>query len=83
MKTMQYLYTATVAFGGLGHAYPSILAHLEAQEASSIDTRSLKKRVAFDAASQLIDTTGDYAFVAPGDGDQRGPCPGLNAMANQ
>ena len=31
---------------------------------------------------QLIDVTGEYAWVAPGPGDIRGPCPGLNALAN-
>ncbi|KAF2226868.1 Chloroperoxidase, partial [Elsinoe ampelina] len=34
--------------------------------------------------SQRIDTSGSHAFVAPdfSKGDQRGPCPGLNALAN-
>lgn len=32
--------------------------------------------------SQLIDVTGAHAFVPPGAGDYRGPCPGLNAFAN-
>lgn len=32
--------------------------------------------------NQLIDVTGDYAWVAPGPNDIRGPCPGLNALAN-
>ncbi|KAK0833576.1 hypothetical protein LTR73_001338 [Friedmanniomyces endolithicus] len=36
----------------------------------------------FDAASQLINVTGAHAFVAPGSGDARGECPGLNALAN-
>ena len=36
----------------------------------------------FDAASQYVSTTGAYKFVAPGKGDARGECPGLNAMAN-
>ena len=31
---------------------------------------------------QLIDVTGDHAWVAPGPNDIRGPCPGLNALAN-
>lgn len=29
-----------------------------------------------------IDVSGDHAFVPPTEGDQRGPCPGLNALAN-
>lgn len=36
----------------------------------------------FDAGAQLVSTTGDHAFIAPGPGDIRGPCPGLNAAAN-
>lgn len=32
--------------------------------------------------NQLIDVTGEHAWVAPGPGDIRGPCPGLNALAN-
>ena len=31
---------------------------------------------------QLIDVTGEHAWVAPGPKDIRGPCPGLNALAN-
>ena len=31
---------------------------------------------------QLIDVTGEHAWVAPGPDDLRGPCPGLNALAN-
>ena len=36
----------------------------------------------FDAGQQYVSNTGDHAFVAPSGSDQRGPCPGLNAMAN-
>lgn len=32
--------------------------------------------------NQLIDVTGKYAWKAPGPNDIRGPCPGLNALAN-
>ena len=32
--------------------------------------------------NQLIDVTGEHKWVAPGPGDIRGPCPGLNALAN-
>ena len=31
---------------------------------------------------QLVDVTGQYAWQAPGPNDLRGPCPGLNALAN-
>lgn len=36
----------------------------------------------FNAAQQYISNTGQYAYVPPGPNDLRGPCPGLNAMAN-
>ena len=42
----------------------------------------LKRQTIFDPTSQHVSTTGKYAWVAPGAGDQRGPCPGLNALAN-
>jgi hypothetical protein len=73
-----------LAFTGVATAYPSILQHLEEQGSSaSREKRQLPGLTPpFDAASQYIDTTGQYAFKAPGDTDQRGPCPGLNAMAN-
>ena len=37
----------------------------------------------FNAASQRVSTTGSHAYVDPGPNDQRGECPGLNALANQ
>ncbi|KAL9025226.1 MAG: hypothetical protein Q9196_005914 [Gyalolechia fulgens] len=43
-----------------------------------------KREVGFDPVAQHVSTTGDHAFVAPNlaAGDKRGPCPGLNALAN-
>ncbi|MCJ1467783.1 hypothetical protein MMC07_006408 [Pseudocyphellaria aurata] len=32
--------------------------------------------------NQLVDVTGEHKWVAPGPNDLRGPCPGLNALAN-
>lgn len=32
--------------------------------------------------NQLVDVTGTHKWVAPGPNDIRGPCPGLNALAN-
>lgn len=42
----------------------------------------LKKRAVFDPVAQKVSTSGTHAWVAPKNGDQRGPCPGLNALAN-
>lgn len=38
----------------------------------------------FNAAEQYVDISGEHEWRAPNlaGGDQRGPCPGLNAMAN-
>jgi hypothetical protein len=36
----------------------------------------------FDAASQLVPTTGGHAWIAPSKGDIREPCAVLNAAAN-
>ncbi|CAE6424652.1 unnamed protein product [Rhizoctonia solani] len=36
----------------------------------------------FDPVKQKIDVTGEHAFRPPTAGDKRGPCPGLNALAN-
>ncbi|TIA01377.1 Cloroperoxidase [Aureobasidium pullulans] len=78
MKTLQITSILAVAYAGLTAAYPNILAELESQKKAS----SLKKRVLFDPVAQKIDVSGSHAFTAPGNGDQRGPCPGLNALAN-
>ncbi|KAJ3739986.1 Chloroperoxidase [Lentinula detonsa] len=44
--------------------------------------RTTNGTVQFDPSSQYVSTTGTHAFVPPGPNDSRGPCPGLNAMAN-
>jgi hypothetical protein len=36
----------------------------------------------FNAQLQYVSNQGIHQFVPPGPGDARGPCPGLNAMAN-
>jgi len=42
-----------------------------------------KRAVGFNAAKQYVSNQGEHAFVAPNlNVDARGPCPGLNAMAN-
>ncbi|KAF2767032.1 Cloroperoxidase [Teratosphaeria nubilosa] len=41
-----------------------------------------EKRIFINSFSKPVDISGEHAFQAPGAGDQRGPCPGLNALAN-
>lgn len=69
------------------NAFPGILDAL--QEARSIDSGAILERqtapdpsTRFNAQEQYVSTSGEHAFVAPNlaGGDQRGPCPGLNAM---
>lgn len=82
MKSTSLLTVA--AFGGLSAAYPNIAAHL-GRNGNGLGSNALPKRVAigtppFDPEAQYISNTGDHAFQAPGPNDQRGPCPGLNAV---
>lgn len=41
-----------------------------------------KRQRQFDASRQRIDVDGEHKFEPPSSGDERGPCPGLNALAN-
>ncbi|KAG0648672.1 Dothistromin biosynthesis peroxidase dotB [Hyphodiscus hymeniophilus] len=54
--------------------------------AATIESEAKERRQllppTFDASKQYVSTTGKYAYVAPTSSDLRGPCPGLNAMAN-
>lgn len=42
----------------------------------------LEKRFLFDPMTTPVDVSGDHSFQPPAEGEQRGPCPGLNALAN-
>ncbi|EED17824.1 oxidase, putative [Talaromyces stipitatus ATCC 10500] len=46
--------------------------------------KAIQKRSLLDPLSSPIEVTGEHQFVPPdfAAGDQRGPCPGLNALAN-
>lgn len=50
----------------------------------TVDHKQTKRAVGFDPVAQRVSTTGRHAFVPPNfaAGDKRGPCPGLNALAN-
>ena len=66
-------------------AFPKKMANFLGQVSSPRAGQKIKKRQStFDPAAQLVSTTGSHAWVAPNfaGGDQRGPCPGLNALAN-
>jgi hypothetical protein len=73
----------------LTHAFPTLnAANLdgltpEALNAAikTVEKFKQEKRFLIDT-TKPIDITGKHAFKAPGKSDQRGPCPGLNALAN-
>lgn len=63
--------------------------HLKERDAPKAETKHEKRQsgpgnIPFTTfnENQLINVTGEYAWVAPGPNDIRGPCPGLNALAN-
>lgn len=71
---------------------PGVLEALtEAQAKGTLDPRIyspyLKRQAPgvtppFDPTVQYVSNQGAHTFNAPSGSDQRGPCPGLNAMAN-
>jgi hypothetical protein len=68
-------------------AFPSAAQEVAIQlsRSSNIASRTNQKRtISFDPVSQLVDVTGQHAFTPPNfdAGDQIGPWPGLNALAN-
>lgn len=46
------------------------------------DNFGIPKKYIFDEKLQFVDLTGDNEWRAPGPNDERGPCAGLNALAN-
>lgn len=68
-------------------AFPASTAGLSATLSSETlkdalgSIESLAGNLAVDV-QQPIDISGQHAFRAPSRTDQRGPCPGLNALAN-
>lgn len=59
----------------------TVLASRIARDAETHQKTGNIKR-GFDANAQHVSTTGKHAYMAPGANDLRGPCPGLNTLAN-
>jgi hypothetical protein len=74
-----------VALANGAFAFPAIMeeAMKKGQQAGKLAKRVLGVSPGFNAAQQRIDVTGPHAWITPGSKDLRGPCPGLNALANQ
>ncbi|KAE9376470.1 Cloroperoxidase [Stipitochalara longipes BDJ] len=75
---------AAIEYAAKAERDPAAAAKIESAVAAH---RTNRRAPTFNAAQQYVSTSGQYAFVAPNavnteGGDQRGPCPGLNAMAN-
>nr|XP_018904130.1 PREDICTED: aromatic peroxygenase-like [Bemisia tabaci] len=60
----------------------SQVLHRLLRQAADARTKRQSPYIPFDKDLQRVQTDGPHKFVAPGPGDQRGPCPGLNALAN-
>ncbi|KAL4899079.1 hypothetical protein BDW74DRAFT_184083 [Aspergillus multicolor] len=62
----------------------STLLELQAQVLDQLKEKQHEKRLLVSSSDKPIEVTGEHAFYAPDfeNGDQRGPCPGLNALAN-
>jgi len=83
MKSL-FLHGALAALPLSASAFPHVAENVAARLASASSRSYEKRAVTFDPTAQLVDVTGEHAFVPPNfaAGDQRGPCPGLNALAN-
>ncbi|RHZ61787.1 peroxidase family protein [Aspergillus thermomutatus] len=80
---------ALLGLGSLASGFPDRMggsAHRNCPYAAlkGKEDSELRKRFLVDSMSEPIDVTGVHAFQPPNfeNGDQRGPCPGLNALAN-
>ncbi|ESZ94237.1 hypothetical protein SBOR_5371 [Sclerotinia borealis F-4128] len=83
--------TSTIAFPSRMFDTAQSMSEEEKRSLASITARieaGIEKRVSqprsfgFSATDQYVSNSGQHAFAAPGPNDIRGPCPGLNAMAN-
>ncbi|TDZ20736.1 Dothistromin biosynthesis peroxidase dotB [Colletotrichum orbiculare MAFF 240422] len=63
---------------------PDVAASRLSAKVAGILHEAHKKRLLFDPLTTPIDVSGTHEFSPPDfdSGDQRGPCPGLNALAN-
>ena len=75
---------AAIEYAAKAERDPAAAAKIEGAIAAH---RAHRRAPGFNATAQYVSTHGQYSFVPPNavnteSGDQRGPCPGLNAMAN-
>ncbi|KAK7413963.1 hypothetical protein QQX98_007146 [Neonectria punicea] len=87
-----HLFAVLPCFDSGVHGFPSHLHGSIAHDAASRLSGNLadalqqahEKRLLFDPLTTPIEVTGDHKFIPPdfAKGAQRGPCPGLNSLAN-
>lgn len=76
---------AAAALIGEAAAYPAIAEAIANGEGTALEARQgvPDPTTRFNPKLQYVSTTGAHKFVMPDlTKDARGPCPGLNAMAN-
>lgn len=83
MKSFFSVLAVVAIFLSQAHAFPYIALEAASNNGGP-QVKAERRSPGFDASAQLIDVTGAHAFVPPNfaAGDLRGPCPGLNALAN-
>ncbi|CAK4032224.1 Aromatic peroxygenase [Lecanosticta acicola] len=77
-----FLFKAQLAATIVGLVSREVLAFGRSNDLHHVHERLREKRLLINSFSEPISVTGEHAFQPPGEGDQRGPCPGLNALAN-
>ncbi|KAK2000999.1 oxidase [Colletotrichum falcatum] len=86
VSVLPCLASGAVAFPAyLGEALGNdVDSKLSEQLAGVFHEAAHERRLLFDPATAPIDVAGSHRFIPPDfeKGDQRGPCPGLNALAN-
>ncbi|KZT41735.1 Cloroperoxidase [Sistotremastrum suecicum HHB10207 ss-3] len=77
-----FLHNRDIDLSHLSREIDSVLARVPAEDLAKLRRdASLQKRSTF-SESQLIDVSGVHAYAPPTAGQTRGPCPGLNVLAN-
>ncbi|PLB40790.1 peroxidase family protein [Aspergillus candidus] len=76
------LSTVVAGFANLHNGHAGLHKRCPYAQAQEDDAVAHDKRFLFDLMKDPVDITGEHEFHPPQKGDQRGPCPGLNALAN-
>jgi hypothetical protein len=82
MAVMGFATAAAYPFMAETGAAEHYLRQARSLQSSGASDVEVKRALGFDASLQKVDVSGSHAFNPPGAGDKRGPCPGLNALAN-